>query len=192
MHVLWLGQRCSRKTSLFPQARRPLQCPAPRYTVSGPPGHVAILYTTPTPQRLLAGARSRGHGGTERSSTVSQTSSTDVWRSQREGGVDRSPSAPLEHGDRPRVGASAFPGSHRPEGGKRGGWSNLRPSLLSEGGEAVKEAGRRVWKLRTAMVAAIAVREVEVAGRPGCRPSPPTQLHRRKRRCREDCRPEGP
>ena len=177
---------------LLSHAQRPLERPAPRYTVSGPPGHVAIPYTTPTPPRLLAGALSRGHGGTPRSSTVSQTSSTDVWRSQREGGPDGRPSAPLEHGDRPRVRASAFPGSHGPGDGKRGGRRNLRPSPLSEGGEARKEAGRRVWKLRTAMVAAIAVREVELAGRPGCRASPPTQLHRRKRRCREDCRPEGP
>ena len=96
-------------------------------------------------------------GRTGRSSTVSQTSSTDVWRSQREGGPDGRPSAPLEHGDRPCVRASAFPGSHELGDGRRGGWCNLRPSPLSEGGEAGKEAGRRMWKLRTAMVAAIAI-----------------------------------
>ena len=160
--------------------------------VSGPPRHVAIPYTTPTPPRLLAGALSCAHGGTEWSSTVSQTSSTDVWRSEREGVPDVRPTAPLEHGDRPRVYASTFPGSHGPGDEKHGGWRNLHPFPLSEGGEMRKEAGRRVWKLWTTMVAAIVVREVEVAEQPGCWASPPTQLHRWKCWCWENCHPEGP
>ena len=68
---------------------------------------------------------------------MSQTSSTYVWRYEREGGPDGRPSAPLEHGDRSRLRAvmasSEFPGSHGPGNGKRGGGRDLRPSTPSKG-----------------------------------------------------------
>ena len=117
---------------------------------------------------LACSAKSWARDKTQGSTIVIQTSSTDVWRSEQEGGPDRRPSTPLEHGDRPRVHASMFPRSHGLGDKKLRGWCNLRPSPLSEGEEAKNEAGRCVWKLRMAMVVVIAMLKVEVAGQPGC------------------------
>ena len=79
---------------------------------------------------------------------MSQTSSTYVWRYEREGGPDGRPSAPLEHGDRSRLRAvmasSEFPGSHGPGNGKRGGGHDLRPSTPSKGEKAKKGSVRPV------------------------------------------------
>ena len=122
---------------------------------------------------------------------MSQTSSTYVWRYEREGGPDGRPSAPLEHGDRSRLRAvmasSEFPGSHGPGNGKRGGGRDLGPSTPSKGEKSEKGFWKaRFKRLRTAMGAAIAVQPIKVAGGPGCQASPPTQRHRRECRCRGD------
>ena len=121
---------------------------------------------------------------------MSQTSSTYVWRYEREGGPDGRPSAPLEHGDRSRLRAvmasSEFPGSHGP------GTANAEEGTISDRppprrGKKQKGFGKaRFERLRTAMGAAIAVRPVKVAGGPGCQALPPTQRHRRECRCRGD------
>ena len=75
--------------------------------------------------------------GTHESTKVSQTSSTDMRRSEREGGPNWRPSALLEHRDWPCLRAvmasSTFPGSHGPGDGKRGEGRDLRLSPLSEG-----------------------------------------------------------
>ena len=129
-------------------------------TVPGPPVHsvrpagtcIDTVYDAHAP-RLLAACEvvdspQDSTEWTQRSTTVSKTSSTYAWRCERDGGHDGGPSAPLEHGDRSRLRAvmasSEFPGSHGPGTGKHGGGRDLRPSTPSKGEKAKRGLGRPV------------------------------------------------